>query len=140
MPTIIVGDLNRFSEEKEVFDKQLQKYEVREAKPTKFIIRHETHDQEFRGKDVGTFSPWPTDQKIYQWLSEVPMSESRLDVHLLTDDHTLIREKTTEIYAAMMKEPNESTPPKGWDPVRHKLDKVMASDHLAILGTYVVYA
>ena len=142
VPTIIVGDLNRFWDDREVFDKQLQKYKVCEAKPKKLIIRHRHNEkniqEEFEGRDVGTFSPWPTDSAVYERLLKEPISKSPLDVQLLTDDTSLIEEETTETYAAMMREPNKHTPPRGRDPVRHKLDKRMASDHLAILGKYQV--
>lgn len=138
IPTVIVGDLNRFYDEKEQFAKQLLTYNTLEAVPQKLIIPREKEEIVLYGKDVGTFSPWPTDVKIYEKILKEPICKSPLDVQVYSNDSSVITNESTVMYAAMLKSPNEEPPPDGRNPIRHMLDKRMASDHIAIIGTYII--
>nr|CAB3260736.1 uncharacterized protein LOC100175991 [Phallusia mammillata] len=139
IPTMIVGDLNRFYDEKEQFSEQLLEYHMLEAVPQQFIIPTETEEIRLKGEDIGTFSPWPTDMKMYDKLLKEPISKSPLDVHVYTNDPSLIRNESVITYASMLKSPNRDPPPDGRNPVRHMLDRRMASDHIAIIGRYSMF-
>nr|XP_002131393.1 uncharacterized protein LOC100175991 [Ciona intestinalis] len=135
--TIIAGDLNRFDEDKEIFQQQIKNFKLQELQFSKLVIKHSQNNLIRTNKDVGTFNPWPVDKMLYEDKSYMaqPMSYSKLDLQVCSNDMTI---KQAEVHASMLKPPNLTEPSPGVNEVRHILDKVMSSDHLAVLGEYEI--
>ena len=136
--TLIIGDVNRFSDDKEkVFDDCLKEFDLDEAVPTELVIpgyqKIITKDE-----DIGTFSPWPNEE-IYADKMKRPLKESRLDAHLYSKTEKLVK-KSVIVRPSLLDKYvyNNEPPPEGVDPVRHLLDKRMVSDHLAIISCFEV--
>ena len=141
IPSILVGDLNRFKDEDKDFQQRLKDYRLVEAKSNKLVIpnlKNSLGPQTFYDKNIGTFNPWPTDRKIYSKLLNEPMENSRLDVHLCSDDENLIKIKTIYTRASMLKNSNSVQKWHNIDPVRRLLNSTMTSDHLALIGVYEI--
>ena len=142
-PVIIVGDLNRFSDESDDFEKRLVDYNLIEVNIKKLIVppAQKQEMKEYKKEEnIGTFMPWPVDA-VYKEKLKKPLSDTRLDVQLYTDDKSMIELKTAYIRASMMKENrNEPIPktPDGVNRLRHFLDCRMTSDHIPIIGTYYI--
>ena len=142
IPTIIAGDLNRFFEEKDDFQKTLFEYNLKEAKSNKLVIPSSPNDQVFNNEeDIGTFNPWPTDERIYNVILNEPLGNSRLDVQLCTNNADLINVKDVYTRASMYRTPGSNPPvssKEGLNHVRKLLHYTMTSDHLAIVGEYEI--
>lgn len=139
VPTLVIGDLNRFAEDDKQFQSQLLEYELKESVASKLIIPNidDGKNLEFyEPNDIGTFTPWPVELKVHQLLIDQPLGESKLDVQIYSDCDLIQREETVN-KAAMTRAPNQEIV-AGRDRIRHMIDKNMASDHLAIIGTYLV--
>ena len=135
LPTILVGDYNRFPEEEESFLKQLDFYNVLEAIPSKLVIPG--IDPIETPEDIGTFTPWPND-RMYEAKIGHPMRESRLDLHAYTNNAKLIKLKSCRVQASMFSTPGPVTGTDKYNKVRYCLDRRMASDHLAIISSFEV--
>ena len=142
IPTILVGDFNRFLNEQESFKERLTTYNLLEAKPKMLVIPSSSEnltEKTFKDDDdIGTFQPWPTDVEVYEDMLREPLSKSRLDVQLCTDNSRLIEVKDIYIRASMYKSLPESKAPDGINAVRHLLNCTMSSDHLALVGSYEI--
>ncbi|XP_076811707.1 uncharacterized protein LOC143458741 [Clavelina lepadiformis] len=140
VPTIIAGDMNRFWNENDTFQEQLKLYNLIEAMPTKLVIPLSANENIIKdNEDVGTFMPWPTDEKIYSMKLYEPMSTSRLDTQLYSHDTSMITCEQVVSKATMLHKPDESEPQKYVNQTRHMLNLRMASDHTAIIGRYMIY-
>ena len=147
IPTIIVGDVNRFPEEEEQFNKSLEDYNLLEVKPNRLVIPYEKEkdiDKKFdyitSEEDIGTFTPWPIEEKIYNEKKPTPLRKSRLDAHVYTDDPELVEVCEAEVRAVMfypISRP-QTPPPQGFNKIRYILDRKMASDHMPIITTYKI--
>ena len=141
IPTIIVGDVNRFPEEEEQFNKSLKDYNLLEVKPNRLVIPYKNGevDNITSKEDIGTFTPWPTD-KIYNEKISTPLQQSRLDAHVYSNDRNLVEVCEAEVRAVMFQDISRpQTPPrKGFNKIRYILDRKMASDHMPIITRYKI--
>ena len=143
IPSIIVGDFNRFENENQDFQRRLKQYDLTEAKSNRLLIPDTDNTSyllEIReNENIGTFNPWPSDEKIHDEKMKEPLKNSRLDVQLCSDNGKLVTIKEVFTRASMFKEVADlSEKPKERNDIRHRLHCNMASDHLAIVGTYEV--
>ena len=147
IPTIIVGDVNRFPEEEEQFHKSLEDYNLLEVKPNRLVIPYEKEkdiDKKFdyitSEKDIGTFTPWPIEEKIYNEKKSTPLQQSRLDAHVYSNDRNLVEVCEAEVRAVMFQDISRpQTPPReGFNKIRYILDRKMASDHMPIITRYKI--
>ena len=146
IPTIIVGDVNRFPEDEEQFNEYLKDYDLLEVKPNRLVIPYEKEediDKKFdyitSEKDIGTYTPWSV-EKIYNEKKSTPLQKSRVDAHVYTDDPKLVKVCEAEVRAVMLEDISrpETPPPQGFNKIRYILDQKMASDHMAIITTYKI--
>ena len=141
-PSILVGDYNRFADEDEDFQNRLKIYGLVEANSTRLEIPiPQAKSKTYKNKqDIGTFNPWPSDSNIYEEKLREPLSNSRLDVQLCTDNPAMILVKDVYTRASMYKVPEKITTEEreNVNDVRRLLDCTMTSDHLAIIGEYVI--
>ena len=141
IPTIIVGDVNRFPEDEEQFNKSLKDYNLLEVKPNRLVIPYKNGEAYniTSKEDIGTFTPWPTD-KIYIEKISTPLQQSRLDAHVYTDDRNLVEVCEAEVRAVMFQDISRphSFPSTNFNKIRFILDRKMASDHMPIITRYKI--
>ena len=143
IPTIIVGDVNRFPDEEEQFNESLKDYDLLEVKPNRLVIPYEKDGEAdiiTSKEDIGTFTPWPVEEKIYNEKKSTPLQQSRLDAHVYSNDRNLVEVCEAEVRAVMFQDISrpETPPPQGFNKIRYILDQKMASDHMPIITTYKI--
>ena len=143
IPTIIVGDVNRFPEDEEQFNEYLKDYHLLEVEPNRLVIPYEKDGEAdiiTSKEDIGTYTPWFVEQKLYNEKKSTPLQESRLDAHVYSNDHNLVEVCEAEVRAVMLEDISrpKTPPPQGFNKIRYILDQKMVSDHMAIITTYKI--